>query len=203
MADPLQVLSGSFSPTLLVGRDYAASMQVAVADATDRLLPASALSDTLAIRKRECCVFGMKLAPILPPLAIAAAFNLSHVQLAARPAGEVLEGILMIAASGSPSSPRDAYYAWRRLLLYALAQRVTPSPRGFDVLTTQRFLASVTTAARAKASATQGGATAAANVRKGLIWLSLHFGLRVGVSKDILATKPAPSPPAVGAPIPG
>ena len=49
MADPLQVLSGSFSPTLLVGRNYAASMQVAVADATDRLLPASALSDTLAV----------------------------------------------------------------------------------------------------------------------------------------------------------
>ena len=194
MADPLTVFQGEPSPTPLLAT-YTAAIEEAVEDAHRRLLPASALSTTLQLNQRDTCVIGLRLIPLLPPYAIADAFRIPRAQLATRPAGLVVHGILGVCCAFAASTVRDALYAWRRLLLFAQAQQISPLDTGFDTLTVQQFLAAATTTARRKPTATQGGATAADNLRKGLHWLQSHFSVQVGVDRSTIITKPAPSPP--------
>ena len=136
MADPLTVFQGEPSPTPLLA-NYTAAIAEAVKDAHRRLLPASALNTTLQLNQRDTCVIGLRLIPLLPPYAIADAFRIPRAQLATRPAGLVVHGILGVCCAFAASTVRDALYAWRRLLLFAQAQHISPLDTGFDTLTVQ------------------------------------------------------------------
>lgn len=93
-------------------------MKAAVADASCRLVPGKALATTLAIYPRECCTWGLGLAPLLPPRAVAAATRMTRTKRTAvcAPGGGGAEDIVMIACLrliilrlATPATPSGAY----------------------------------------------------------------------------------------------